>query len=1038
MKTALRVTALLTAAFLLVPALFSLMGVKSHAAADSGITLGTDALTHSSVIDVLEENFNSPDHSWMVEGCDYSTLTVLDKEPYSSLEGRSLVLLADGYEAGTPLTVSGVPATLTSFDGIIYLALALYVPAKAGNVSVSLNADAGGKAVSSSVSAVTEGWQTVFFDVSGVEGTVSNISFTIKAGVSGNHRFVIDCIGGCRTASSVYKLKYFSDHYTPIGCTLTDGKELTVALTGEAEQYIEGQAAVKRLPVGTGILVKYSAEKGVKSMTLTYTSEGNTRKQTVLLNGGEGDAVFAIPDRAVNTLRISFDGTGEVVIGSVTLTSCYTPVPSIGDVTQTRISRDKRSISVKGSLDGGISEKYSSGRLQLYAVPFGHDVYDTTNVGELVAETEMTDRFAFNVRLDDSLDGIYKRYAVMIKHGTELIPVCTPKAVSNPSILSDSKTVFSESIKGSAVFTDSFVFDGIAQTTVFVYADTLMTLSDSGVAYECGGQTYYFSRSAVEELDGQIKKLKAEDVDVRFMLRLRTPTDLALKALLCHPRASGGEYSAFNTESDAGLKALRSIASFLVDRYGPDGSVTDNAVGIILGSDVNDSVNCYDLGGTGLWETVFSYTAAYRTVFNAARSRSSGFEVSVAVGGAWNGLQSASHKGSFGGRDFLRAFARAIADGGEVEWSLSCDITPMPGSYAYKQQSPDMKYTAERVTAANLEVLISFMEESEMTYNGLVRRISLTGTRINEASDSETVASMTADYVYTYLRALNLGSVTAYVPAHSYGEAVRYIDTAEYEAGCQSVINRIGKTRFDQLCASAEALVTRYFGGTDATDTLPDGVKGTLTLWSFDEGGEALLPSINCISAEGGVTYSGQGGLLRVRLDRIGAGAYGGVTSQYIPLDLSDAPYLSFDVRIASLPEGVDRATLSVAVYSGQSVHISRATVYSGRLNTVVCDLTSFPYLSSCDRVAIYVEGIDGQEYSDPTLLIGEINVHSLTLSDSELQASVLKPDDDRETVELKTVLSVLAAAVISILILAARLLYRRKKHKQTNISKIH
>jgi hypothetical protein len=936
------------------------------------------------------------------------------------------VLLADGYESGTALTVSRSPLSLTSFGGLTYLAVSVFAPEKAGSVTLTLNCNVGGNVLSSSATVKTGSWQTVFFDVSGAgDATVSSINLTLKASASGNHRFLIDAVGGCKTPSSVFKLKFFTDHFTPVGCALTDGKNLVVNLTGEGDQYIEGKAAVGRLPENTGISVKYSAPKGVKSMVFTYTVGGSSYSKAVTLKVGRGEAVFTVPHGAMDTFRLSFGGQGDLTVDSVTLTSCYTPLPSLGMLTQTRISRDMRSISVKGSLHEGVYEKYSSGKLVLYALPFGADISELTSAGELVSETEISSRFSFNIRLNEGLDGIYKKYAVMIKHGGELIPVCAPKTVSNPSAIAEHRTVFPESIKGSAKLSESYVFDGIAQTTVFVYADTLMTMSESGIPYEAGGRTYYFSSDTVAELDKRMKELGAEGIDVRLMLRLRTPSDLALKALLCHPRSGMGEYLAFNTENEVGLGALRSIASFLVDRYGAGGTVTDNAIGIILGSDVNMSAENYDLGSTSLAQVVDSYSAAYRTVYIAARSRCADFEVSLGLGGVWSSSTSASLRGDFGARDFLRSFAEAISDGGDMEWALSYDVSA--DSYAYSLASAEMSYDAKRISGANLEVLTGFMSGTDMTYNGTIRRIALVGSRVTEAHDGETLDKMTADYVFTYLKAMGNGNVIAYVPAHPYGEAVRYIDTAEREEGCRKAIELIGKARFDELCALTNKLDGRYLGVWAAVDALPDGIKGTLTLWSFEKGSDGWLPSLNCISAEGGVTYSGERDLMRVRLDRIGAGAYGGVSSEGVRLDLTEAPYISFDVSVASLPEGVDCAELTVAVYSGQSVHMTTVTVYSGRVNTVVCDVSDFPYLSSCDRIAVYVSGTEGQDVSDPTLLMGSIRVHSTSLTDTELKASVLKPSGSRGTVELKTVLIVSALALVSIVTLALRIAYRRK-----------
>ena len=167
---------------------------------------------------------------------------------------------------------------------------------------------------------------------------------------------------------------------------------------------------------------------------------------------------------------------------------------------------------------------------------------------------------------------------------------------------------------------------------------------------------------------------------------------------------------------------------------------------------------------------------------------------------------------------------------------------------------------------------------------------------------------------------------------------------------------------------------------------------------------------------------------MRFRLSKAPIGSYGGVTVKLDELiDLSAAPYITFDIRATALPEGVNELEAVLVVSSGRNTFVSTSRIYSDLDNTVVCDLSSFPNASTCDSISIYVKGIYGTDIGEPTLLISSIYAASEKLSGTALRDAVYS-QSERVKVTLHTVISVIICGVIAICLLIVRLWLGQKK----------
>lgn len=1008
-----------------------------------GSYAGIDPSVLCSVIDVMADDFNLPTVAWTSGNAELEAVSSLDKTPYSPYEGsRSLILTAGEYKAGSKITLSGSASMLSDTAAYKYIAMSVFIPREASGATVKMKLSASKGSISDTKRVAAGSWQTVFFELGNAsKGNASKIELTFTFDSSCELYFLIDTVGGCKDKSDLFAARYMTDSFVPSGCEINYGSNLTVSLNG-TDAYIESQTpTVAALPSSTAIRVDIKNSSTCRFLTLKYKTIGSEeydRSVTVDIPDSDGTAscLFNIPEGYIGSFALCFDGSGagSVELLSIGVSQTFISELYVGKVTECRIARDKKNISIKGEVDQQTADAYEGSRVLLYQLSAFEDAEIISQKTPL-SETKLHNgAFAFTVPLDYELNGIYKKYVAAIYSDGSIMPICQETFINNPEILASERTSLPESKKGISPLPNNYVLDGIAQTAIEIKAEELLTLSsENSIRYDVAGSSHLFSSSYLSELDSKMQEYEREGISVRFILRLSQTDDLSLKQLLFHPNASGGRYKAFNTESSEGISALRAITDLLVKRYGSNDGKTDNLIGIVLGSSVNEAFENYNMSDASLSEFAEAYSSALRIVYNTAVSITSGFEVSVPLGGEWYSSSPSGQRASFDARTALEAISTCIKAGGDIGWKLSYDITPEAGKYAWADSSPYFGADARTVTAANLEVLTSFLTLTRFHYNGTSRSVLLLGTEYREAQDENDLISLSADYVYTFLRisARSMKTVSGYIPCHeaSYENALRYVESDTFEERSGFVSELIGKDRLNRLIEASVAS-DRSFVENVAGSIIPSSVKGESVIFDFSPSGVSAAPSLHCVSLENGANLGGSRDWLRVGFEKADPNAFRGFSASFeSPLDLSVAPYISFKVRCSSLPQGVDSLEITVAVFSGRNALVSSTVIpiSVSDESAVVCDLSSFPHLSSCDRISIYIRGENGEDIGTPDLRISSVKALSETLSDKELEGAIKAGQTSKRTVPLSAVIAVAVITVLAIITEAARLFYKNR-----------
>lgn len=1028
---------------------FSLLGIRTNAASATGVYGGIAPSVMTSVIDEIEDDFEDgyeDDVEGGLEGEELGWIpsigtcvnaTEISEAPYSPYEGNgSLLCLVGQVSANKKVTIVKNVKSLTETSYYKSIAATFYVPREAGAVSVTMRLIGSGGTITDTKIIDAGKWQTVFFDTKGQNrGTVKRLEFSFKTERSCDLYIIADSIGGCMDESDEHAARYLTEAFVMNGCTAEYDRNLIVTISGES-QYIEAQKTVgASFGDGIGMRINMINHTSCRSVTLKYKTEDSIEyDKEITLDVPDSDRevtlLFKIPKETITAYTLYFNGvhSGDIEIISIGPSPCFEEISGSGRITECRIARDLKNISVKGNIDPTDTAE----KVMLYALMPNEDNANIVNLREPLAEAKVKNgEFSFTVPLDRNGDGIFKKYIVAKETEEGLTVICEPNYVNNPELLATERTSLPESKKGIRPLPDNYVLYGIAQTALDINLDELFSSNGKEtVSHTAGNTTHLFSKEYLDFLDEKMREYSREGISVRFVFKLR-----AESTILTHPNAIGGN-PAVNTKTAEGINELRTVTDLLVRRYGSSSGKTDNLVGIVLGTSVNDAYNNYNLGAVTLTEFAREYSTALRTVYNASLSVTSGFEVSVGLGGSWSFDLAVGQKGSFDARSTLEAISDCVTAGGDINWKLAYDITPEKGKYAFEELSPDLGVGAKKITAANLEALTEFFSQAPLLYNGASRSILLLGNEERRAETEDEEKSLTADYIYTFLRISDraMKNVSGYIPSHSadHEGTLAYVGTDMFLSRSEFSSELIGKERFEALVKSG-SVTDRSYTESEASSTLPQGIKGESIIFNLKKK-NMLIPSQNCLSAESGVSYGDRKDWGRIQLEAADGKALRGffLSSKY-PLDLTEAPYISFDLIVSSLPEGVDSVNVKVALYSKKNIAVASTTVKVDTESKVVCDMSAFTHLSSCDRIGIYITGEDGENIGEPMMLVSSVKVHSETLSGEKLKSSISSLAATGDTVSVYTVINLAVTAIASLAVLVIRIIRKNKRPAETS-----
>ena len=163
---------------------------------------------------------------------------------------------------------------------------------------------------------------------------------------------------------------------------------------------------------------------------------------------------------------------------------------------------------------------------------------------------------------------------------------------------------------------------------------------------------------------------------------------------------------------------------------------------------------------------VQDYAQAVRLVHRAVRSQVTSDRIYVSLEHHWKIRYPAGDSlQSFPGHDFLEAFAAHIRDQGDIDWNVA--FHPYPENLFdprfWKDESASDDDNAARVTFRNLPVLLRFLKQTSLTFEGRPRHVILSEQGFHSDGTAQGEQLQAAAWCFAYRLVESLDGIDALI-----------------------------------------------------------------------------------------------------------------------------------------------------------------------------------------------------------------------------------------------------------------------------------
>lgn len=583
---------------------------------------------------------------------------------------------------------------------------------------------------------------------------------------------------------------------------------------------------------------------------------------------------------------------------------------------------------------------------------------------------------------------------------------------------------------------------GVQHAAINVAFNQLMLLRDDDpantIVFPVDGVDFYFDRSYVTGLDGQIKSLSDNGTLVNLILILYRDTRAnSAFARLVHPDAAIGRGTvyAFDTKTAPGLEYFKAAMEFLTQRYTRTDQRYGRALGYIVGNEVDSAYVWQNMGDQPLSAFLQYYERALRIAWLAARAAYGDPRVYVSLDHEWSVAYDPAHPEEYyPGKDVVDGLAALSKQGGDFPWDVAYHPYPQnlfdPAFWHDTDATPGPD--TKLITFKNIQVLPAYLAQPDIAYRGQQRHVILSEQGCNTPGDSLAAQQLQAAcFAYAYYKIRFLDGVDAFIlhrhvdhqaegglrlglwswddarsdyalpGAHKYIYNVfKYIDTARSLAVTRFALPIIGISDWAQVIP-----------GFDATQLAQRGVPQQLGMQvggqpvdarvvsGFGDGTDGWQPSDNASSVE--QVSAGGSAALRIHFDSnlpawsTDAKTWKGADVRFgTPVDASTTPHLDLNLRLPQAQPGQfqpdTRFYAEVKVYSADgNVAYGLARVdANGQWTPLSVDLSQWPGARAIARVKVWVRGTSDDDWR------GSVDLSDVALSRAVAPASGVRNVD--------------------------------------------
>lgn len=379
-------------------------------------------------------------------------------------------------------------------------------------------------------------------------------------------------------------------------------------------------------------------------------------------------------------------------------------------------------------------------------------------------ELEVTDGIAELPRFASSRDGAFLRYETPgggVKYVTHIESMFDEEYPTRDTKKGLQIVDFEDAVKLGAKFaainvaiTDYFLPEGSEDTEVYYF----------------DGYKYYINTRMQARNDRFFKKLTDAGIVITLIMlcgkHWRVPVSDEMRPILLHPDYDDeGTLSAFNVQTDVGVRHFQAFCSYFATRYGPD-SENGRVYGAILSNEVQSQWIWGNAGEKTCAEFAKEYTTVLRLASLIGNSVSSSFRTYISLDHFWGGsMDSSQPLRYYAARDLLEEIIKLTREEGDFAWNIAHHPYPQDLTKPdfWNDDTATFSPDTLRVTFKNLEVLADWLREPSHLFDGKRRRIILSEQGFNSKFTPESEILQATAFGRAYRKVMEIPEIDAII-----------------------------------------------------------------------------------------------------------------------------------------------------------------------------------------------------------------------------------------------------------------------------------
>ena len=320
---------------------------------------------------------------------------------------------------------------------------------------------------------------------------------------------------------------------------------------------------------------------------------------------------------------------------------------------------------------------------------------------------------------------------------------------------------------------------------------------NDAITFESNGQTYYFRKSVIENMDKDLLFCKENNIKVVYIVYyLKILDQMHAPYFMTYPEARDYDKNkifAIDTSTELGANYFTAAMEFMAERYsredGEFGWVHRFVIGneIDLSSEWNPVFNYNEKEPLDTKQYLEEYARTLRIAEQATKKYYSDSMVLVSNCHSWNGNRTAL--ASYSAKELYDYLNAKVSYQGNYNWGIAGHPYPKDlSAAAYLEEevgSADVNGdidTSLYITWTNLEIYDIYLSQEHLLFNGQIRKVYLTEGGVSSGGYNSPTASrnelcQAAGIAYAYYKSMSLECIDAFI-------YYKLIDSAADGGGC--------------------------------------------------------------------------------------------------------------------------------------------------------------------------------------------------------------------------------------------------------------